>query len=163
QEAMIPPPQVLQHGPLRVLGHCRPAAVCGGDWWTVRALHNDRVILVVADVTGHGIPSAMITATARGAVEALAHLDEALLTPERLLQVMDRAIRDVGDHQLLMTCFAALIDPHRGVIEFANAGQNFPYLLHMNARRELSQMTVLAARGSWLGGPPEQFRIDVGQ
>ena len=66
------------------------------------------MLLVLGDATGHGIHSAMIAATARGAVEALAAVDERLLTPEQVLRAIDHAIRMVGEHNVLMTAFAAV-------------------------------------------------------
>jgi phosphoserine phosphatase RsbU/P len=153
QEAMSPPPRMIEHGPVRVIGYCEPATTCGGDWWTVRRLGGGRVLVCVGDVTGHGIPSAMIAATARGAVEALVRLD-IRISPEQVLRAIDGAIRDVrGEQQLLMTCFAALIDVDRGVMEFSNAGHNFPYVVHMDPKtRALTGISVLALRGSPLGG-----------
>ena len=72
QQAMLPPTVLDQHGALKVVGYCKPASSCGGDWWMYRKLSNGRMLLVLGDATGHGIHSAMIAATARGAVEALA-------------------------------------------------------------------------------------------
>ncbi len=157
QEAMNPPPGLITHGGLSVVGHCESANFCGGDWWTVRKLPRDRVLVVVGDVTGHGVSSAMIAASARGAVEALSTVNDELLTPEEVLRAMDGAVRDLGKQKLLMTCFAALIDSARGVIEFANAGQNFPYILHAGQRvgpdDATPALTVLTVRGNVLGDP----------
>jgi serine phosphatase RsbU (regulator of sigma subunit) len=162
QESMIPPRALLSHGPFFVMGHCEPATACGGDWWTLRKLSGDRLLLVVGDVTGHGIPSAMVAATARGAVEALAALDEGLMTPAHVLRAIDKAIRGVGTSQLLMTCFAALIDPDRGVVEYSNAGHNFPYMLHVDRSGELNEISVLALRGSPLGQTGGELTLDSG-
>jgi serine phosphatase RsbU (regulator of sigma subunit) len=152
QRAMIPPEEVISHGPLRVLGFCESASVCGGDFWTLRKLPGDRLLVVVGDVTGHGMSSAMIAAAARGAVEALTISAERMLTPEEVLGAMDRAVRSVAQQQLLMTAFAALIDARRGSIDFANAGHNFPYLVsHDAGTGDLSDVHVLAVRGNPLG------------
>ena len=62
-------------------------------------------VRAIGDATGHGIHSAMIAATARGAVEALASFDEKALTPDQVLRAIDQAIRMVGEHNVLMTAF----------------------------------------------------------
>ena len=116
QQAMLPPQTLDQHGDLKVVGYCMPASSCGGDWWTYRKLSNGRMLLVVGDATGHGIHSAMIAATARGAVEALSGIDERLLTPEQVLKAIDSAIRQVGDHNVMMTAFAAVFDSVNGIL-----------------------------------------------
>jgi len=151
QQAMLPPQKLDQHGSLKVVGYCMPASSCGGDWWTYRKLSNGRMLLVVGDATGHGIHSAMIAATARGAVEALSAIDERLLTPEQVLRAIDSAIREVGEHNVLMTAFAAVFDSTTGSLHYANAGQNFPYVIKLGATRLLEEASIIAASGNPLG------------
>lgn len=154
QEAMHPPGDVIAHGRFRVAGYLESADACGGDWWTVRTLSDDRMLIVVGDVTGHGLPAAMITASARGAVEALSAVqrdDE--ISPESVLLAIDRAVSNVGHHALYMTCFAAVVNPGERVIRFANAGHNFPYLLRQGDPKGGPALRSLTAAGNPLGNP----------
>ncbi|NVB80926.1 MAG: SpoIIE family protein phosphatase [Kofleriaceae bacterium] len=151
QQAMLPPTALDQHGYLKVVGYCMPASQCGGDWWMYQKLSGGRMLLVLGDATGHGIHSAMIAATARGAVEALAAVDERLLTPEQVLRAIDHAIRMVGEHNVLMTAFAAVFDSSSGALHYANAGQNFPYVVSMGNARVLERASIIAASGNPLG------------
>jgi serine phosphatase RsbU (regulator of sigma subunit) len=151
QQAMLPPMTLDQHGYLKVIGYCQPASQCGGDWWMYRKLSGGRMLLVLGDATGHGIHSAIIAATARGAVEALAAVDERLLTPEQVLRAIDHAIRMVGDHNVLMTAFAAVFDSQSGALHYANAGQNFPYVITLGNARILERASIIAASGNPLG------------
>jgi len=151
QQAMLPPMNLDQHGYLKVIGYCMPASQCGGDWWMYRKLSGGRMLLVLGDATGHGIHSAMIAATARGAVEALAAVDERLLTPEQVLRAIDHAIRMVGEHNVLMTAFAAVFDSQSGALHYANAGQNFPYVITLGNARVLERASIIAASGNPLG------------
>lgn len=151
QQAMLPPHTLDQHGNIKVCGYCMPASSCGGDWWTYRKLSNGRMLLVLGDATGHGIHSAMIAATARGAVEALSGIDERLLTPEQVLRAIDSAIRQVGDHNVLMTAFACVFDSSNGILHYANAGQNFPYVIKLGVTRVLEDASIIAASGNPLG------------
>lgn len=151
QQAMLPASQVERVGHVSVVGYCAPASSCGGDWWMHRKLAGDRLLIVVGDATGHGIHSAMIAATARGAVEALAAIDERMVSPEQVLRAIDSAIRNVGEHHVLMTAFAAVIDTMSGILQYANAGQNFPYVLHSADDGTLGGAAILAAPGNPLG------------
>jgi sigma-B regulation protein RsbU (phosphoserine phosphatase) len=151
QQAMLPPHTLDRHGALKVVGYCMPASSCGGDWWTYRKLPGGQMLLVVGDATGHGLHSAMIAATARGAVEALSAIDERLLTPEQVLRAIDSGIRQVGDHNVLMTAFAAVFDATTGILTYANAGQNFPYVMKLGATRMLGEASIIAASGNPLG------------
>src|SRR4029077_18155168 len=60
-------------------------------------------------------------------------------------------IKMVGDHNVLMTAFAAVFDGERGLLHDANAGQNFPYVMKLNAVRGLEQASIIAASGNPLG------------
>lgn len=151
QQAMLPPEALDRHASLRVVGACLPASSCGGDWWTYRKLSGGRMLLVIGDATGHGLHSAMIAATARGAVEALAGIDERLLSPEQVLRAIDSAIRQVGDHDVQMTAFAAVVDSVAGALHYANAGHNFPYVVRLGPERILEDAAILALSSNPLG------------
>jgi serine phosphatase RsbU (regulator of sigma subunit) len=162
QQAMLPAEALITHGGVRLVGHCRPASTCGGDWWTYRMLSGGRTLIVIGDATGHGMHSALIAATARGAVEALGDADERLLTPEQVLKAIHAAISGIGDHSLLMTCFAAVIDPPASTLHYANAGQNFPYVMRRGATGTLSDAQIIAASGNPLGDPNVQQTLRRG-
>lgn len=148
QGLMTPPPDVVTLGALKLTGRCEMASACGGDWWTYRSLSDGRLLVVLGDVTGHGMPSAMIAATGRGAVEALSMVEHAGLSPKVVLQAIDRAIRDVGGKRLLMTCFALVISPN-GHVSYANAGHTFPYV--MRRAGSSVELSILPVRSNPLG------------
>jgi phosphoserine phosphatase RsbU/P len=151
QQAMLPATDLVVHGQLRLVGHCVPASSCGGDWWTYRKLSGGRALIVIGDATGHGLHSALIASTARGAVEALADADERLLTPEQVLKAIHAAISGIGDHSMLMTCFSAVLDPTASTVHYANAGQNFPYVMRRGSDGAFDEAQIIAASGNPLG------------
>jgi phosphoserine phosphatase RsbU/P len=159
QQGMLPAPELVHHDRFKIIGQCEPASSCGGDWWTYRKLAGGRLLIVIGDATGHGVHSAIVAGTARGAVEALAEADERLLTPEQILRSIDAAIRQVGEASLLMTAFVAVFDPIAGTIHYANAGQNFPYVLHMTASRMFDKTSIIAASGNPLGD--RMVKLDI--
>src|SRR5262249_50557702 len=127
-----------------------------------RKLSGNRTLIVIGDATGHGMHSALIAATARGAVEALGDADERLLTPEQVLKAIHAAISGIGDHALLMTCFAAVIDPGANTLSYANAGQNFPYVMRRGGDGALDEAQIIAASGNPLGDPHVQQSLRRG-
>lgn len=157
QETLVPSGEVLHHGPVRVVGHFQPATQCGGDWWTVHDLPGDKVLIVIGDVTGHGVPAAMITAAAKAACDVGRALEGPRLTPARLLELMNRAIFESARRKFVMTCFACTVDVKTRVITYANAGHNFPYLYRAPSllKEGEPEFTVLMSRGNRLGDIPE--------
>jgi serine phosphatase RsbU (regulator of sigma subunit) len=96
----------------------------------VYPLGDGRVLVVIGDVTGHGVASAMVTAAAAGACDVAVrrHRDKLELT--ELTLALDAAVRRVGG-ALAMTCFAAILDAAAKDIQFVSCGHTAPYLCRM--------------------------------
>ncbi|HZS38175.1 MAG TPA: SpoIIE family protein phosphatase [Polyangia bacterium] len=150
QETLVPPADLVERNFIRLAGYFMPASQCGGDWWTFHDMPDGRILVVIGDVTGHGVPSAMITAAAKAACDVARSTDGAKLTVTKLLEVMNRAIFESAKRKFVMTCFASIIDPKARTITYANAGHNFPYLFRPGAP-DGTDFQVLMSRGNRLG------------
>ena len=150
QETLVPPPDPVERKYVKLAGYFLPASQCGGDWWTVHDMPDGRILVVIGDVTGHGVPSAMITAAAKAACDVVRATEGDKLTVTRLLEVMNRAIFESAKRKFVMTCFASILDPVRKTITYANAGHNFPYLFRPGAA-DGNDFQVLMSRGNRLG------------
>jgi serine phosphatase RsbU (regulator of sigma subunit) len=128
QETLVPSDAPVRKDNLTFAGFYQPAAQTGGDWWTWAELAGGKILVVIGDVTGHGVPSAMITAAAKAACDVARHVHHDDVTVSRLLEIMNHAIFESAQRRFVMTCFASIIDPRARTITYANAGHNFPYL-----------------------------------
>jgi len=162
QTGFVPGSEVLKvgEGRVQVTGAYTPASQCGGDWWSVHELPDKRVLVLIGDVTGHGIAAAMVTAAAKGCYDVAQRLMGNDLSLVRLLELLDRSVRRVGAGKFHMTCFATLMDPASGVVTYANAGHVVPYVC-----REMDgggfELDALVARGNPLGaGVDPKYRED---
>ena len=145
QDTLVPNPAPVDRGVLKFAGYYQPAAQTGGDWWTWSELVGGKTLVVIGDVTGHGVPSAMITAAAKAACDVARYVYRDDVTVTGLLEIMNHAIFESAQRRFVMTCFASIIDPQRRTITYANAGHNFPYLLRGN------EFGSLMIRGNRLG------------
>jgi serine phosphatase RsbU (regulator of sigma subunit) len=157
QEALMPSERPVRRPSYALRGVYRPVAECGGDLWAWRDLGEDRVLLMVADATGHGAAPALLAAVAKGTIDAHWQLDGGDLDPGQLLSSLNRAVYRSGRRRYLMTAFCAVVDAGTGRIIFANAGQNFPLVI---GQRGLEQ---LVARGDALGVQPETTYETLGR
>ncbi len=149
QETLVPTADPVDKGTLKFAGYYQPAAQTGGDWWTWSDLVGDKVLVVIGDVTGHGVPSAMITAAAKAACDVARHVHNDDVTVTRLLEIMNHAIFESAQRRFVMTCFASIIDTKLRTITYANAGHNFPYLFRQNEGK--GEFGSLMIRGNRLG------------
>ncbi|MCS6913244.1 MAG: SpoIIE family protein phosphatase [Myxococcales bacterium] len=165
QDTLVPSGDLIDRGTVRIAGYFQPAMQCGGDWWTAHDLPDGKVLVVIGDVTGHGVPSAMITAAAKAACDVVRTLDGAHLTPGRLLSLVNRAIYEAARRRFVMTCFACIIDTRTRTVTYSNAGHNFPYLYRHrpDVQSGESEFTVLMARGNRLGDVAESTYTESSQ
>lgn len=130
QETLVPPSEAIEAGALQLASHYQPSSVCGGDFWTYQLRPDGCTMVVIGDVTGHGVPAALITAAAVGCLESIIAMGQQIEPPARILGALNRAIYASGHRQqLVMTCHIALVDPRTGMLEYAHAAHTFPYLI----------------------------------
>jgi serine phosphatase RsbU (regulator of sigma subunit) len=158
QQALVPDERVIVRPFVRVAGHFAPSSECGGDWWTVEDLPDGSVLLVIGDATGHGPAAAIIAAAAKAACDVARATSGRALEVARLLQLMSFAVAQSGRRRMSMSCFAAIFDPRRQTITFANAGHNFPFLLR---RAGTAGLKPLVARGNRLGEIGHELPVEV--
>ncbi len=151
QESLMPDERPVYRDGFELRGMFRPVAECGGDLWVWRELADGKVLLLVADATGHGVAPALLAAVAKGAIDA--HWQMALdrLDPAQLLLALDRAVHRTGQQRYMMTGFAAVVDTRAGELHYANAGQNFPYFVNAPRVDGGRRVEPLIARGNALG------------
>jgi sigma-B regulation protein RsbU (phosphoserine phosphatase) len=129
QQLLVPSADDIQREGFEVASYFQPAAECGGDWWTVNDLAAGKHLLMVGDVTGHGVSSAIITGAAKAACELAIEVTAGTLDPPRLLALMNSAIHRTARERVMMSCNATIIDPARRVLAMANAGHPNPVLV----------------------------------
>lgn len=129
-----------------VTGFHHTVGPCGGDWWSCHALPDGTLLVAVGDVTGHGLPAALVAVLARGIVEGVAFSLGEGATPTRVLAILATSIAELGDDRLGMTCCIGVLDPTDGTLQLASAGHPFPYV-----RRAGGALEVVVARGAPLG------------
>lgn len=134
QQDLLPPPD-YRFGSLTVGAGIATSSEIGGDFFDYFSAGSDVLGLVMADVSGHGVQSGMVTTAAKASLHTLVSLG--VNTPSGLLAGMNNAIQATARQTLLMTCLIASIDLSAGTITIANAGHNFPVMLRPGTDAEL--------------------------
>jgi sigma-B regulation protein RsbU (phosphoserine phosphatase) len=146
---ILPSETPIEHPFVRVAGAFRSMAECGGDFWAAYELAEGRTLVLVGDVTGHGLPAAIVTGAARAASATAVSLTKGKLGAGEILAAMNGAIHETAKRQVMMTCTAAVLDPVASTVTLANAGHHFSYLVRAGLARPL------VAHGPPLGAAPD--------
>jgi serine phosphatase RsbU (regulator of sigma subunit)/predicted ester cyclase len=145
QQALLPKATPKLDG-WQLAAYYRPARQVGGDFYDFVELPNGLLGIVVGDATGHGMPAALLMATTRGMLRAVA---QPLDSPGEVLARVNDTICPETPPNMFVTCFYAILNPADGRLLYANAGHDLPYL-----RREGQSSSDLWARGMPLGLMP---------
>ncbi|MBA3791387.1 MAG: PP2C family protein-serine/threonine phosphatase [Rubrobacter sp.] len=114
--------------------HYQPAREVGGDFYDFLELDDGRLGLVVGDVTDKGVPAALVMATTRTLLRAVAGRIDA--PGEVLERVNDVLYPDIPPN-MFVTCLYAILDRETGRLHYANAGHDLPYMKHEGGAKEL--------------------------
>jgi phosphoserine phosphatase RsbU/P len=106
---------------------CVPVGAVGGDWYDYIPLSGGRVAIVLADVSGKGMPAALLMSAARGIVRSLAPLANG---PGEVLARVNQMLLDDFPTGRYITMIYAVLDPVRRTLTFASAGHPWPLLCH---------------------------------
>jgi sigma-B regulation protein RsbU (phosphoserine phosphatase) len=102
-----------------------PATTMGGDFYDYIELPDGEVGLVIADVSGHGVPAAFFMAVARTNLRELAVRSS---DPGACLAQTNDALCERNPLDLFVTVFYCILEPETGVLRYANGGHNPPYV-----------------------------------
>jgi serine phosphatase RsbU (regulator of sigma subunit) len=134
----------------RFAAYYRSARQVGGDLYDfiTSPEYPDHLHIVIADVTGKGVPAALYMALSRMAIraEALHHW-----SPAKTLSRTNHLVMEDTQSPLFLTAFFSTLDTASGRVTFANCGHEQPLWLHA----ESGEIEPLEARGLLIGAFPD--------
>ena len=145
---------------IEVAAFNRPSREVGGDYFDVIKLDDDRLLTMVADVTGKGVPASLLMANLQACLHVMLPMD---LSLEEVTAHMNRVICENTGSSTFITSFIAIVDVRARAYRYVNAGHNPP--MHVRASGEVE---LLEKGGLLLGvmksAPYEQgtARLEAG-
>lgn len=112
----------------------------GGDLYDFFDLPDSRLGLLIADVTGKGVPAALFMAFSRTIIR-----NEAMSggTPAHVLQCANDVIVRDSRANLFLTAFYAILNPHTNELIYADGGHDWPLWVHGGECEELAAQSSL--------------------
>ena len=111
-----------------------PSAAIGGDYFDILRLDDSRLVVVIADVSGHGLPTGLRMAMLKA---ALVILVEDGKPAKEVLRRLSSMVSAENDRRFFVTASIAFIDLASGEMELTNAGHPPTYLVRDGAVQEI--------------------------
>lgn len=125
-----------------------PAEGIGGDIYSIIPVADGGAGILIADVSGHGVTAALISAMVKTFFEAQVRLGG---TPLDWANAMNRDLARSTLAEQFATAFLAHLDPATGVMRYVVAGHDSPILIARGVQGGLLQPTQLPGKGFMLG------------
>jgi serine phosphatase RsbU (regulator of sigma subunit)/anti-sigma regulatory factor (Ser/Thr protein kinase) len=103
-----------------------PALEMGGDFYDFFLIDDNRLGVVIADVSGKGVPAAIFMAVSRSLIKATAL---ASVSPSECLEHVNRLLCPDNESAMFVTVFYGILHTETGELEFSNGGHNVPYVI----------------------------------
>lgn len=126
QMAMLPKvfPPFLDRLDMNVYGMVEPAKEIGGDLYDFY-VRNDKLFFAIGDVSGKGIPAALVMAMTRSLFRSVTAYEE---RAEHIMMRLNEALTEQNDQNMFVTLFLGVLDLTTGKLNYCNAGHNAPIL-----------------------------------
>jgi serine phosphatase RsbU (regulator of sigma subunit) len=110
----------------QIAGLCLPNHEVGGDYYDFIPLSNSRLGMVVADVSGDGIPGALVMTAFRALLRTHA---ATRLPPAGIAHEINQSLPEIAGRSNFVTAVYGVFRPEDGRFRYANCGHNPPLLL----------------------------------
>lgn len=126
-------------GTLQVFGRIEAGRFVGGDYCDFIKRDENRLLVVVADVSGKGVPAALIMSEVRAAVHLLASMD---IGQEELVSRLNKLLHQSTERRTFVTMFVGEIVTDRSEIRYVNAGHPRPFICRDRTTATLGKGTI---------------------
>lgn len=130
---------------IEIYAAMHPAKEVGGDFYDFFFIDEDRLALLIADVSGKGVPAALFMMSGQSIIRNQALLG---IDPGEIFQNANNQLVEHNEEGMFITAFLGILNVRTGQLQYCNAGHCAPYLVHSKTgvrRMEMDTGFVLAA------------------
>src|SRR5678816_1825938 len=106
-----------------------PTEEVSGDYYDWVSIYEDQIAIVIADVSGKGVPAALLMAFLRASLRAATHIG---YSPHISIAKVNYLLLESLERNQFVTAFYGIIDVTNKTLTYTNAGHNPPILLKQN-------------------------------
>jgi len=135
QESMLPCifPPYPDRKEFNIFATMLPAKEVGGDFYDFYLIDEDRLAVVIADVSGKGVPSALFMVITKILIKSNAMLGK---PPSEVFETVNTLLCENNETSMFVTAFMGILDIPKGSFTYTNAGHNPPLIKRKNENYE---------------------------
>lgn len=141
----FPPYEGCEH--LELAAFLQPAKQVGGDYYDFQVIQG-KLFFVVGDVSGKGVPAAMVMGIARTMFRIVTAHSQ---SPSYIASVLNKVVSQDNDNNMFITMFIGVLDLDSGRLAYCNAGHNPPLLLSTSGECSFLDVEPNIPVGAWDG------------
>ncbi len=111
-----------------------PAKEVGGDFYDFFLVDDDHLALVMADVSGKGVPAALFMMISKTLIKSAA---QSGLSPKAVLEKVNNQLCENNDAEMFVTVWLGVLEMSTGKMKCANAGHEYPAIMRKGEKFEL--------------------------
>jgi len=136
---LLLPQEFPQVDSLSVYGKVEPGRFVGGDYCDFIKIGEGQLLVTVADVSGKGVPAALIMSEVRAATHVLASMN---LSLSEFVERLNDLLRKSTERKTFVTFFVGIVDTRSEMLSFVNAGHPPPLVGRDGQLSPLSRGTI---------------------
>ena len=137
-----------------------PAKEVGGDFYDFFFVDQNKIALVIADVSGKGIPAALFMMRGKTAIKSLA---ESGRSPGMIFERANDVLCEGNDADMFVTAWIGIVDLETGRVQCANAGHEYPAIKRADGKWELFKDKHSLALAAMEGVPFSEYEMQLNE
>ena len=160
QASMLPCifPAFPEHKEIDIYASMDPAKEVGGDFYDFFLVGKDRLALVMADVSGKGVPAALFMVIAKTLIKNRAQLGE---EPAVVLERVNNQLCENNEADMFVTVWLGIYELSTGRLTYTNAGHECPAVMRAGGSYELIRESHDFVVGAMEGMPYTRHEITL--
>ncbi len=158
QDAALPKNFQLPTERVELYALMTPAKTVGGDFYDFFYVGRDQLCLVIADVSGKGVPAAMFMMRAKTSIKNYARSGIGLT---EMMKKVNQTLCDGNNAEMFVTVWLGILDLTTGKMQCSNAGHEYPVLMRAGGQYELIKDKHGLALAAMEEAPIREYEMEL--